>query len=68
MDRAVLDRERGWVSEADVQKFVDAGFTRANVLDVILGITFKRLSNYANHVADTPLDEAFGAQAIRRAV
>ncbi len=54
-------RERGWVSEGDVQAFLDAGFTRAQLLEVILGIGMKILSNYANHIARTPVDEAFQA-------
>jgi uncharacterized peroxidase-related enzyme len=56
-------RERGRVSEQDVQAFLDAGFTRAQVFEVILGVGMKTLSNYANHIAHTPLDEAFEAQA-----
>ena len=54
-------RERGWVSEGDVQAFLDAGFTRAQLLEVILGIGMKILSNYANHIVRTPVDEAFQA-------
>ncbi len=56
-------RERGWVSETDVQAFLDAGFTRAQVLEVVLGIGMKILSNYANHIARTPVDETFQANA-----
>ncbi len=56
-------RERGWVSEGDVQAFLDAGFTQAQLLEVILGIGMKTLSNYANHIARTPVDEAFQANA-----
>ncbi len=54
-------QERGWVADADVQTFLDAGFTRAQLLEVILGIGMKVLSNYANHIAGTPVDEAFQA-------
>ena len=54
-------RERGWVPEADVQAFLDAGFTRAQLLEVILGIGMKILSNYTNHITKTPVDEAFQA-------
>ncbi len=54
-------RERGWVLEADVQAFLDAGFTQAQLLEVILGIGMKILSNYTNHITKTPVDEAFQA-------
>jgi uncharacterized peroxidase-related enzyme len=50
---------RGWVTTAEVLCFRSAGFTRAQVLEVVLGVTKKTLSNYANHVAATPLDAAF---------
>ncbi|MGH3432460.1 MAG: hypothetical protein ACRDQB_06455 [Thermocrispum sp.] len=39
------------------------GFTRRQVLDVLAGVAMKTLSNYANHLAHTPLDDAFAAQA-----
>lgn len=57
--------KRGWVTEAQVAAFLDAGFTQAQVLEVILGISFKTLSNYVNHIASTPLDPAFASQAWR---
>ena len=50
---------RGWVGEAEVSRFLSAGFTRAQTLEVVLGVTKKTLSNYANHIAATPLDPAF---------
>jgi uncharacterized peroxidase-related enzyme len=58
-----LVRERGWASDADVQEFLRAGYSRANVLEVILGIGLKTISNYTNHIAETPLDAAFQANA-----
>jgi alkylhydroperoxidase family enzyme len=51
--------KRGSVSAQDIAAFEGAGFGRAQVLEVILAISFKTLSNYVNHVADTPLDAAF---------
>ena len=51
--------KRGHPSEADLQKFFDAGFSEAQVQDVIVGIGMKTLSNYNNHIADTPVDEQF---------
>lgn len=51
--------QRGFVSDADVEAFIDAGYDRAAVLAVILGISLKVISNYTNHVAETPVNEAF---------
>ncbi len=52
-------RERGNVSEAQMQAFFDAGYGHRAVLDVILGLAQKTMSNYINHVAQTPVDEVF---------
>jgi AhpD family alkylhydroperoxidase len=58
-----LVENRGWVSDAEVEEFLAAGYTRRNVLDVVLGVGVKTLSNYTNHVAHTPLDPAWADQA-----
>lgn len=56
-------RERGRVSDEDVEAFLAAGFTRRHVLDIVLGLAQKVMSNYVNHLADTPVDPAFAAYA-----
>lgn len=56
--------KQGWASDADVSAFVNAGFTKAQVLEVVLIVTQKTLSNYANHIVDTPVDAAFAPRAI----
>ncbi|MEM8617673.1 MAG: carboxymuconolactone decarboxylase family protein [Pseudomonadota bacterium] len=55
--KVVIDR--GFVSDGDVQAFLASGWTKADVLAVILGVSLKVLSNYTNHVAETPVDDAF---------
>jgi len=52
-------RQRGVVADADVDRFLTAGYTRQQVLDVILGVAQKVMSNYVNHLADTPVDAPF---------
>ena len=52
-------QNRGWVSEPEVRAFIDAGFSKAQVLEVVTGVTQKTLSNYVNHIAETPLDDNF---------
>lgn len=32
---------------------------KRNVFDVILGLSHKVISNYVNHIADTPVDAPF---------
>ncbi|AEG01937.1 carboxymuconolactone decarboxylase family protein [Methylomonas methanica] len=56
-------RYRGVVRGQALDKFIAAGCSRAQVLEVILGVTFKTLSNYTNHLINTPLDSAFQAES-----
>lgn len=58
--RAVVG-QRGRVSDAQLEDFLAAGFSRKQVLEVVLGVAMKTLSNYANHIARTPLDAAFAS-------
>lgn len=53
----------GWVTDEDLKQFVGAGYTRAQLLEVLVGVTQKTLSNYTNHIAHTPVDAAFAASA-----
>lgn len=59
--RAMI-RSRGHVSEADVERFVAAGYTREQGLGVLIGLAMKTLANFANHFMKTPLDLQFAAQ------
>ncbi|MDX1730551.1 MAG: carboxymuconolactone decarboxylase family protein [Aurantimonas coralicida] len=52
-------RDRGNVDDAKVQAFLDVGFTRRNILEVVLGYAQKVMSNYTNHLAQTPVDKPF---------
>ncbi|GHA39473.1 carboxymuconolactone decarboxylase family protein [Photobacterium aphoticum] len=52
-------RRRGNVSEEDLNAFYAAGYGQQQVLEVILGLSQKVISNYVNHVAHTPVDKVF---------
>jgi len=52
-------RSRGRVSDARIEEFLRAGYTRQNVLEVVFAVAMKTLSNYANHIAETPVDVEF---------
>jgi AhpD family alkylhydroperoxidase len=52
-------QKRGWVTEGDVQAFLDAEYRQQHILEVILGLSHKVISNYTNHVAKTPVDAVF---------
>jgi uncharacterized peroxidase-related enzyme len=53
---AKVTRQRGAVSEADVAAFKDAGYDNRAVLDVLVLAATKLISNYTNHLAETPND------------
>lgn len=52
-------RNRGNVDDSEVQAFLDAGFTKRQILEVILGVAQTVMSNYTNHLADIQVDETF---------
>jgi len=54
-----LVKNRGKISDAQINKFTDAGYNQQQMLEIILGISHKVISNYVNHLAQTPLDEPF---------
>lgn len=58
---------RGFVSDEEKAAFLAAGYTNQNILEVILVIGMKTLSNYTNHLAETPLDDAFQPAKWRKA-
>ena len=55
----ILLRKRGKPSEEEVSAFIKAGFTQKNILEVIIGISQKVISNYSNYIAETPLNKEF---------
>ena len=64
---AAVVKSRGWPAPADTAAFVSAGYGPQQVLEVVLGVGMKTLSNYANHIAKTPLDQAFASAAWSKA-
>ncbi len=55
--------KRGFVDPSEIDAFLAAGFTKRNVFEVILAISYKTISNYVNHVAATPVDAPFAKYA-----
>ena len=51
----IVDK-RGWLSDADVQAFLDQGYSKSQLLDVMVGVSMKTLSNYINHLTDPPME------------
>jgi len=47
---------QGRLTEGQVQDFFAAGYSEAQLLEVITGVAVKTISTCTNHLADTPLD------------
>lgn len=58
---------RGAVSTDDVERFLAAGYTRAQALEVVLGMAFSLMANYAGHLVEAPLDGPFQPHAWHKA-
>lgn len=41
---------RGHIADVDVETFINAGFTKQHIMEIMLVITIKTLSNYINHL------------------
>ncbi|WP_417431969.1 carboxymuconolactone decarboxylase family protein [Kiloniella sp.] len=54
-----LVKNRGRLAPSDVQAFKTVGYENKQLLEIVLGISQKVISNYTNHLAETPLDEPF---------
>lgn len=57
-------RERGFVGDAGLAAFLAAGFTKAQVLEVVLIVSCKTISNYVNHIAHTPKESFMSDPAL----
>lgn len=54
--------KRGLPGKVDVATFLAAGFSERHILEIVLAISVKTLSNYANHLFHTPVDGAFAGR------
>lgn len=57
-------KARGQAGDAAVDTFVAAGFTKAQVLEVVLVIATKTISNYVNHLTHTPKESFMSDPAL----
>ena len=62
LTRAIV-ATRGRPLEKDVQPFLAAGYSERHLLELVLAVAVKTISNYVNHLFETPVDDAFKASA-----
>ncbi len=55
----VMFETRGEPGKDEVQAFLNAGFEEIHIMQIILALAVKTLSNYSNHINQPDLDEAF---------
>ncbi len=48
--------ERGWVSDDDLQRVREAGYTEGEITEIVAAVAQNIFSNYFNHIADTDVD------------
>ena len=58
LTRAIV-ATRGRPTEASVKVFLGAGYTEHQILEIVLAVSVKTISNYVNHLFDTPVDAPF---------
>ncbi|MBI5971444.1 MAG: carboxymuconolactone decarboxylase family protein [Deltaproteobacteria bacterium] len=56
-------KEKGFVSDDKVLAFLNAGYTKGQVFELVMGIALKTLSNYCNHLAKAKPNPEFVAMA-----
>jgi uncharacterized peroxidase-related enzyme len=55
--------ERGYASENTKANLLKAGYNEVIMMEVLVGIALKTISNYLDHLNPTPIDAAFAAEA-----
>ncbi|MEA3413532.1 MAG: carboxymuconolactone decarboxylase family protein [Pseudomonadota bacterium] len=50
-----MTEQRGWVPEDLTWKMHDVGYTKAQLLEIVTGITIVTLASYVSHLAATPV-------------
>lgn len=58
-------RERAFVKQEISEAFLSARYQKEQVMEVLLGIALKTISNYLDHISPTPLDQVFEAERAR---
>ena len=56
--RAIVD-QRGHLDDQQLGAFNAAGYGNQQLLEILLGLAQKTISNYTNHLAKTPVDKPF---------
>jgi uncharacterized peroxidase-related enzyme len=50
---------RGRPGAEELERFLSVGYTETQVLEIVLAVAVKTISNFTNHFLQTPLDDVF---------
>ncbi|SHG49976.1 hypothetical protein SAMN05444483_1146 [Salegentibacter echinorum] len=59
-------QSRGNITRKELEPFFAAGYNQRHLLEIILGLSQKVISNYTNYIAEMPLDKGFEKYAWRK--
>lgn len=54
-----LAAKEGNVTEEEIGVFLQAGYSRAQIFEILVAMALKTITNFSNHLVETPIDEAF---------
>ena len=55
--------KRGRVEAQTIDNFLAAGFHSDQILEILIGVALKTISNYSDHITPNELDQAFRSEA-----
>ena len=58
-----LVKNRGHLTADELETLLAAGYSKAQALEVVLGVAVSILPYFAHHITQCPIDEAFRAHA-----
>jgi len=56
--------QHGYTTEKTIQNFIADSYKKEQVMELLLGIALKTISNYLDHLSPAPLDQAFAAEGM----
>lgn len=59
-----LVRGRGYARQKTIQNFIAAGNRQKRVIELLVSIALKTISNYLDHISRIPVDQVFEAELI----
>lgn len=58
-----LVSKKGHLSDGTLEKFLAAGYAQEQVLEILIGVAMKTMTNTMDHVSPVEIDEVFAGQA-----